>query len=95
MDATSRSGIVGDGNPLDICVLTERTINHGSIITRRDRSWASGLFDHHETEDKLVAVFARPRNRPACTCAAGDTTWLEDLLRRPRLSANLRVATEG
>jgi inorganic pyrophosphatase len=56
MDATGRSGIVGDGDPLDICVLTERTINHGSIIMQARPIGGLRLFDHHEADDKLVAV---------------------------------------
>src|SRR5262247_2975875 len=29
---TGRKGVVGDGDPLDICVLTEKAITHGDII---------------------------------------------------------------
>ena len=32
MKQTNRQDIVGDGDPLDICVLTERDIAHGDII---------------------------------------------------------------
>lgn len=32
MQQCNRTGITGDGDPLDICVLTERTIAHGDII---------------------------------------------------------------
>lgn len=56
MEATGRSGIVGDGDPVDICVLTERTINHGSIIVRARPIGGLRLFDHDEADDKLVAV---------------------------------------
>src|SRR6185436_19144225 len=31
MRRTGRTGIVGDGDPLDVCVLTERPITHGAI----------------------------------------------------------------
>src|ERR1043165_9069524 len=29
-----RTGIVGDGDPMDICVLTEKQISHGGILVR-------------------------------------------------------------
>lgn len=56
MDATGLSGIVGDGDPVDICVLTERTINHGNIIMRARPIGGLRLLDHHEADDKLLAV---------------------------------------
>jgi inorganic pyrophosphatase len=56
MEATGRESIVGDGDPVDICVMTERTINHGSIIVRARPIGGLRLFDHHEADDKLVAV---------------------------------------
>src|SRR5262245_6104097 len=30
-ERTGRQGIEGDGDPLDICVLTERAITHGNV----------------------------------------------------------------
>ena len=40
-ERTGRTGIVGDGDPMDICVLTERPITHGDILVRvRARSAA-------------------------------------------------------
>ncbi len=32
MERTDRSDIVGDGDPLDICVLSEKHIPHGNIL---------------------------------------------------------------
>ena len=32
MEKTGRDNIIGDDDPLDICVLTEREITHGNII---------------------------------------------------------------
>src|SRR5688500_13974528 len=32
MERTSRKGIQGDGDPLDICVLTEKTFGHASFL---------------------------------------------------------------
>ena len=33
-DRTGRNSVTGDGDPLDICVLTEKVISHGNIIVR-------------------------------------------------------------
>ena len=54
--ATGRQGVVGDGDPIDICVLTERPINHGSIILRARPIGGLRLFDRHEADDKLIGV---------------------------------------
>jgi inorganic pyrophosphatase len=56
MDATGRTEIIGDGDPIDICVLTERTINHGGIIVRARPIGGLRMFDNREADDKLVAV---------------------------------------
>ena len=32
MEKTGRENIIGDDDPLDICVLTEREVTHGNII---------------------------------------------------------------
>src|SRR4029453_3677407 len=32
MQRTGKTGIVGDGDPLDVCVLSERGIAHGGLI---------------------------------------------------------------
>lgn len=48
--------LVGDGDPLDICVLTERPItNHGILVTTKP---VGGLrmIDHNEADDKIIAV---------------------------------------
>ena len=52
---TGRSGVVGDGDPLDICVLTERAINHGVLVTARPIGGLR-MFDGEEADDKIIAV---------------------------------------
>jgi inorganic pyrophosphatase len=56
MEMTGRQGVIGDGDPVDICVLTERPINHGSIILRARPIGGLRLFDRQEADDKLVGV---------------------------------------
>lgn len=56
MEKTGRQGVIGDGDPLDICVLTEHTINHGGILVRARPIGGLRLFDRAEADDKLIAV---------------------------------------
>jgi inorganic pyrophosphatase len=53
---TSRAGIVGDGDPLDICVLSEKTISHGDILLRAIPIGGLRMLDGSEADDKIVAV---------------------------------------
>jgi inorganic pyrophosphatase len=51
-----RSGIVGDADPLDICVLTERPITHGNILVEAVPIGGLRMIDRNEADDKIVAV---------------------------------------
>jgi inorganic pyrophosphatase len=51
-----RGGIIGDGDPLDICVLTERAINRGGILLAARPIGGLRMFDGNEADDKIVAV---------------------------------------
>src|SRR4051812_25726042 len=33
-ERTGRPGIVGDGDPMDICILTERELTHGDVLVQ-------------------------------------------------------------
>jgi inorganic pyrophosphatase len=46
----------GDGDPLDICVLCERTVTHGDIILRAKPIGGFRLIDKGEADDKIIAV---------------------------------------
>jgi len=46
----------GDGDPLDICVITERPINRGEVILRARIIGGVQLVDTGEADDKIVAV---------------------------------------
>lgn len=48
--------IKGDGDPLDICVLSERTITHGNIILPAIPIGGFRMIDHGEADDKIIAV---------------------------------------
>jgi len=51
-----RHDIVGDGDPIDICVLTEKDITHGDIIVKARPIGGFRLLDHGQADDKLIAV---------------------------------------
>jgi inorganic pyrophosphatase len=57
--AAMKSGKVvekGDGDPLDICVLSEKTITHGDIIMQAVIIGGFRLIDKGEADDKIIAV---------------------------------------
>lgn len=48
--------IVGDQDPIDICVLTERPINHGGILVTARPIGGFRMIDGDEADDKIIAV---------------------------------------
>lgn len=55
-EKTGRTEIVGDDDPLDICVLTEREITHGNIIVQAVPIGGFRMIDGGEADDKIIAV---------------------------------------
>jgi inorganic pyrophosphatase len=53
---TGRRGVVGDGDPIDVCVLTERAINHGGVLVVARPIGGFRMFDGSDADDKIVAV---------------------------------------
>ncbi|NDW17475.1 inorganic pyrophosphatase [Dysgonomonas sp. 216] len=51
-----RHDIVGDSDPIDICVLTEKDITHGDVIVKARPIGGFRLIDHGQADDKLIAV---------------------------------------
>lgn len=56
MEKTGRTGIEGDRDPLDICVLTEKTIAHGDVIAEVRPIGGFRMLDRNEADDKIIAV---------------------------------------
>jgi len=56
MEKIDRDGIVGDDDPLDICVLTEREITHGNILVQAKPIGGLRMIDGGEADDKIIAV---------------------------------------
>jgi inorganic pyrophosphatase len=53
---TGRPGVVGDGDPMDICILTEKDITHGNILVQAIPIGGLRMLDGSEADDKIVAV---------------------------------------
>lgn len=53
---TGRSGTKGDGDPLDICVLSERPILHPDIFLDAIPIGGIRMIDKNEADDKIIAV---------------------------------------
>lgn len=55
-EKTGRAGIVGDGDPLDVCVLTEKPIPRGDILLQAIPIGGLRMIDSNQADDKIVAV---------------------------------------
>ena len=56
---SKRTGIAkmkGDGDPLDICVLSEKAVSHGDIFIRAIPIGGLRMIDGNEADDKIIAV---------------------------------------
>lgn len=55
-EKAGRTGIQGDGDPLDICILTEKSISHGDLLARVRPIGGFRMLDGNEADDKIIAV---------------------------------------
>jgi inorganic pyrophosphatase len=53
---TGRGGIQGDRDPMDICVLTEKTFAQGSFFLHGRPIGGLRMIDHEQADDKIIAV---------------------------------------
>ncbi len=53
---TGLQGIEGDGDPMDICVLSERGFTHASFLLRAHPIGGLRMVDGNQADDKIVAV---------------------------------------
>ena len=51
----ARKEIVGDMDPLDICVLTEKLVTQGNILLEAIPIGGLKLIDNNEADDKIIA----------------------------------------
>lgn len=55
---TGKKNIKGDGDPIDICVLTEKEITHGDILVDARPIGGFRMIDGNEADDKIIAVLS-------------------------------------
>ncbi|MCH8557276.1 MAG: inorganic pyrophosphatase [Balneolia bacterium] len=48
--------VTGDGDPLDICILSEKQITHGNILLQCHPIGGFRMIDGDEADDKIIAV---------------------------------------
>jgi len=53
---TGRTGIEGDKDPMDICVLSEKTFAHGSFFLNARPIGGLRMIDGQQADDKIIAV---------------------------------------
>ncbi len=53
---TGRKDIKGDGDPIDICVLTEKTLAHGDLLVNARPIGGFRMIDGDQADDKIIAV---------------------------------------
>ncbi|HYN85173.1 MAG TPA: inorganic pyrophosphatase [Pyrinomonadaceae bacterium] len=55
-ERTGLANVRGDGDPMDICVLTEKPVTHGDLFIRARPVGGLRMIDAVEADDKIVAV---------------------------------------
>ncbi len=55
-EKTGKPDIVGDGDPMDICVLTEKQLAHGDLLVNAIPIGGFRMIDGNEADDKIIAV---------------------------------------
>jgi inorganic pyrophosphatase len=56
MEKSGLKDVKGDGDPLDICVLTEKVITHGDLLVQATPIGGLRMIDGNEADDKIIAV---------------------------------------
>ena len=71
----------GDGDPLDICVLTDRPIQHGNILVECIPIGGFRMVDGGEADDKIIAVLKEDATYGAWTDISSVPVPMLDRLR--------------
>jgi inorganic pyrophosphatase len=75
---TGLTGIDGDGDPMDICVLTEKSFAHGNFFLLAKPIGGLRMIDGHQADDKIIAIleadlaYGHIRNIDECPKALVD-----------------------
>ena len=64
---TDKKDVKGDGDPLDVCVLTERVISHGDILAHVIPIGGFRMIDGSFADDKIIAVLKNDAAYGHCT----------------------------
>jgi len=49
-------GVRGDGDPMDVCVLSERDVSHSGVLLRARPVGGLRMIDRRQADDKIIAV---------------------------------------
>lgn len=55
-ERTGTKGIQGDGDPMDICVLTEKTFAQGNFFLQAEPIGGLRMIDGQQADDKIISV---------------------------------------
>ncbi|HEX9944522.1 MAG TPA: inorganic pyrophosphatase [Thermoanaerobaculia bacterium] len=55
-EKTGRLTVEGDGDPMDICILSEKAFSHGDFLLQAVPVGGLRLIDRNQADDKIVAV---------------------------------------
>ena len=58
-ERTGVAGVRGDGDPMDVCILTEKAMAHANFFLRARPIGGLRMVDGDEADDKIVAVLER------------------------------------
>jgi inorganic pyrophosphatase len=58
-ERSGHPGLKGDGDPLDVCVLTEKSIAGGNFLLRARPIGGLRMIDGDEADDKIIAVLEK------------------------------------
>jgi len=56
MEKTGLKNVKGDGDPIDVCVLSTRALSHGDLLLRARPIGGLRMIDRGEADDKLLCV---------------------------------------
>jgi inorganic pyrophosphatase len=77
---TARRGLFGDGDPMDICVLTEKPISHGDILVEAVPIGGLRMIDNLQVDDKIISVLRNDSVYGGWNdIAQCSLTWIERL----------------
>jgi inorganic pyrophosphatase len=92
---TGKPVAIGDGDPMDICVLTERTVSHGNFLAHVEPIGGLRLIDGDQADDKIIAVLASDLAYGEYRDIADCPKPLLDRLRHYFLTYKLRPGTSS